>query len=386
MKIALISPYDWVVSGGVNIHCSQLSSEFRKRGHQVRIIAPSSRIIEEEDVITIGKRPVSLPVSGSMARISLSLTLAPSVRRVLADEQFDIVHVQEPFMPLLPIHFLRYSEAVNVGTFHASREKHQFFYSWGRRHLRRWFRRLDGKIAVSPAAAGFVEEYFPGYYNIIPNGVDVERFSADVAPLPEYQDGKLNILFVGRPEKRKGLDHLIKAFALLRAQRQDVRLIVVGAGKFQRYERKVKSMGLSDVTFCSYVPLEELSRYHHSADVFCAPATGFESQGVVLLEAMAAGLPIVASNIDGYATVLTHGEEGLLVLPGDEEGLAAALSELLRDPEQRRQMAGKGRRRVQEYGWPRVAQQVLSYYERLLHERRLAGSRPQREPARAGRP
>ncbi len=385
MKVALVSPYDWTVSGGVNIHCAQLRSEFRERGHQVRIIAPASRTVQEEDVITIGKRPVSLPVSGSMARISLSLTLAPSVRQLLAEERFDIVHVQEPFMPLLPIHFLRYSEAVNVGTFHASREKHQFFYTWGRRHLRRWFRRLDGKIAVSPAAAGFVEEYFPGYYNIIPNGVDVDRFAAEAAPLPEYQDGKLNILFVGRPEKRKGLDHLIAAFAVVQAQRQDVRLIVVGAGKFRRYERKVNSLGLSDVTFCSYVPQDELSRYHHSADIFCAPATGFESQGVVLLEAMAAGMPIVASNIDGYATVLTHGEEGLLVLPGDEQGLAGALLELLADADRRRWMAERGRQRAQEFGWPRVAQQVLSYYERLLHERRLAGTRPRQELRRASR-
>ena len=204
MKIALVSPYDWVVPGGVNSHCAQLRDQFVAAGHDVRIAAPASRDTGDEGLITIGKRPVSVPASGSLARISLSLTLGPPVRRVLAEEQFDIVHVHEPFMPMLPIHFLRYSEAVNVGTFHASREKSQFFYSWGRRHLRRWFRRLDGKIAVSAAAAGFVEEYFPGYYNIIPNGVNVERFSTPTPPLKQYQDGKQNILFVGRPEKRKG--------------------------------------------------------------------------------------------------------------------------------------------------------------------------------------
>ncbi len=383
MKIALVSPYDWAVPGGVNSHCSHLSEQFRHRGHEVRIIAPASRTVHEEDIITIGKRPLSLPASGSVARVSLSLTLGPPVRRVLAEQQFDIVHVHEPFMPVLPINFLRYSEAVNVGTFHASREKALFYYSWGRRHLRRWFRRLDGKIAVSPAAARFVGQYFTGYYNVIPNGVDFQRFSTDARPLPEFRDEKVNILFVGRPEKRKGLEHLIRAYARLKDQRPATRLVVVGAGKFGRYERAVRSLGLADVAFRSYVPYEELPRYHHTADIFCAPNTGFESQGIVLLEAMAAGLPLVASNIEGFASVLTHGEEGLLVLPKDCEGLAEALRRLVDDESLRRQMGGKGRRRAQAFSWPRVSQQILSYYERLLHERGLADTKSQRQPVGA---
>jgi phosphatidylinositol alpha-mannosyltransferase len=381
VKIALVSPYDWSVPGGVNSHCTLLREEFVERGHDVLIAAPSSREVKEPHVVRIGKRPVSFPASGSVARISLSLTLAPAVREVLARERFDIVHVHEPFMPILPIHFLRYSEAVNVGTFHASRDRPQFFYVWGKRHLRRWFRRLDGKIAVSPAASNFVEGYFPGYYNIIPNGVDVERFSQDVEPLPQFHDGKLNILFVGRPEKRKGLEHLIRAFAQVKRQLPDARLVVVGAGKFGRFERQVRSRHLDDVVFTGFAPYEDLPRYHHSAHVFCAPATGFESQGIVLLEAMAAGLPIVASNIEGYAGVLTHGVEGLLALPGDEDGIAQALLDLLGDEDRRRRMSEMARRRAQEFSWERVSQQVLSYYERLLHEKRLAAPQQQERSA-----
>ncbi len=377
MKIALVSPYDWSVPGGVNTHCSHLRDQFVEAGHDVRIVAPTSRRGDDPGVITIGKRPVSLPVSGSLARISLSLTLGPPVRRVLAEEAFDVVHVHEPFMPVLPIHFIRYSEAVNVGTFHATREKSQFFYNWGTRHLRRWFRRLDGKIAVSTAAAGFVEEYFPGYYNIIPNGVDIARFSAEVEPLKRYQDGKLNILFVGRPEKRKGLDYLLEAYPQVKAQLPNSRLIIVGAGKFGRYERMVRSRRLADVEFCGFVSDDELPRYYRTADVFCAPATGFESQGIVLLEAMAAGLPIVASNIEGYAAVFTHDVEGLLVLPTEVDELADALVDVLSSPSKRKKMVAQARRRVQAFGWPRVSQQVLSYYERLLHERRIAeGEQP----------
>jgi phosphatidylinositol alpha-mannosyltransferase len=384
VKIALVSPYDWAVAGGVNTHCAELRREFEDRGHDVRIIAPSSRVIREEGVITIGKRPLALPVSGSVARVSLSLTLGPPVRRLLAQEQFDIVHVHEPFMPVLPIHFLRYSEAVNVGTFHASRQKRFFYYSWGKRHLRRWYRRLDGKIAVSPAAANFIEQYLPGYYNIIPNGVDVEHFSTKQGPLGEFSDGKTNILFVGRPEKRKGLDYLLRAFRVVKSKRPDTRLIVVGAGKFERYQHDVKSMRLRDVVFRSFVPLDELPRYHHSAHIFCAPATGFESQGAVLLEAMAAGLPIAASNIEGYASVLTHGEEGLLALPRDSGGLADALITLIDDLSLRDKMARKGKRRAQSYSWARVSQQVLSYYERLLHERALTSAASKAKAREAG--
>lgn len=374
MKIALVSPYDWSVPGGVNSHCAHLHDAFAERGHEVRIAAPSSKEVEGEDVITIGKRPVTLPVSGSVARISLSLTLGPPVRKLLDKEQFDVVHVHEPLMPVLPIHFLRYSNAVNVGTFHASRPDDEFFYySWGKRHIRRWMRRLDGKIAVSTAASKFIERYIPGYYNIIPNGVDVERF-ADATPLDDFNDGKLNILFVGRPEKRKGLDHLLAAFALVRKQRQNVRLIVVGGGKFDRYKRIARSLKLEDVEFRGFVSHEDLPRYHKASHIFCAPNTGFESQGIVLLEAMAAGLPIVASNIEGFASVLTHGVHGLLALPGDARALADALLQMLCDAPARKEMGAAGRVHADDYSWDRVSQQVLSYYERLLHERSLSGA------------
>jgi phosphatidylinositol alpha-mannosyltransferase len=257
-----------------------------------------------------------------------------------------------------------------VGTWHAARESN-WAYVYGRRLIKRWARKLDGKIAVSAAAVKHVEKYFPGYYNIIPNGVDVERFERDAQPLPEFTDGKRNVLFVGRPEKRKGLKHLIRAFVGVQRAIPDSRLIVVGAGKFDRYERAVRNARLRDVVFRSYVPYDELPRYHHTAHVFCAPNTGFESQGIVLLEAMAAGLPIVASNIDGFAGVVTHSVEGLLVQPEDAQALADALIEVLRNPERAAAMGRRGRERARYFSWDRVSQQVLSYYERLIYERRL---------------
>lgn len=380
MKIALVSPYDWTVSGGVNNHIRHLSEQFLSLGHEPHIFAPASKPVYEDvaPITTIG-RPIPLRVSGSIARISLGLRVGGRVRRELEEHQYDIVHVHEPFMPQLPIQFLRYSDGVNVGTWHAARESN-FIYVYGRRLIKRWIRKLDGKIAVSPAAVKHVEKYFPGYYNIIPNGVDVEHFAREVAPIAEFRDGKVNILFVGRPEKRKGLKYLIRAFVGVQRAIPDSRLIVVGAGKFDRYESAVRNARLRDVVFRSHVPFDELPRYHHTADVFCAPATGYESQGLVLLEAMAAGVPIVATNIDGYAGVITHGVEGLLVRPEDSQALADALVELLRSPARRAIMSSRGGDRAMTYSWDRVAQQVLSYYERLIYERRIIDHPPDRAP------
>jgi phosphatidylinositol alpha-mannosyltransferase len=371
MKICLVSPYDWAVSGGVNNHIRHLAEQFIERGHDVHVVGAGTKPARGErfPITTIG-RPIPLRVSGSVARITLSLRVAGKVRQLLDENDFDIVHAHEPFMPNLSITFLRYSTAINVGTWHAARESN-FFYVYGRRLIKRWAAKLDGKIAVSQAAVAHIEKYFPGYYNIIPNGVDVEHFAAEAEPLPEFADGKRNVLFVGRPEKRKGLRYLIRAFVGVQRELPDARLIVVGAGNFTRYERAVQNARLQNVRFRSNVPFAELPRYHHSSHVFCAPNTGFESQGIVLLEAMAAGMPIVASNIDGFAGVVTHGVEGLLVRPEDPQALAGALIELLRDPDRCAAMAARGRERAQFYAWDRVSQQVLSYYERLMYERRI---------------
>jgi len=377
MKIALVSPYDLSVPGGVNNHIFPLAQQFRCAGHEVRVIGPASdpgALLESSNVIVIG-RPFPVPVSGSIARIALSPRLAGQVKDVLQGERFDVVHVHEPLMPLLPIQFLRFSEAVNVGTFHAAREGGNRLYSYTRRLLRRWYRKLDGKIAVSPAAAALVSRYFHGYYNIIPNGVDLQRFGSPVDPLPEFMDGLRNVLFLGRFEKRKGLSYLLRAFPAVKREMPNTRLIIAGDGRARpHYERYVRRAHMQDVVFAGYIADEDLPRYQRTADIYCSPATGNESAGIVLLEAIAAGRPIVASNIEGYASVITHGVEGLLVLPKDAEALSHALVHLLADDALREQMGERGRLRAEEFSWERISQRILSYYERLIYERRLAGA------------
>ncbi len=381
MKIALVSPYDWCVPSGVNNHIAQLAARFRGWGHQVIIFAPASdRRAAQIDCVVIG-RPRKVRTSGSIQRITFAWA-STTVRTALEAGQFDVVHLHEPLMPLLPYHFLRYSEAANVGTFHAAKDGGSRIYEYTTPITRRWFRKLDGKIAVSPAAAGLVGRYFSGYFNIIPNGIEYEHFASPCEPLPEFNDGRCNVLFVGRPEKRKGLKYLLRAYIRIREQAPDTRLIVVGAGDFGRYERLMEGAG--DVVFRSNVPYAELPRYHASAHVFCSPATGNESQGIALLEAMAAGVPVVASNIEGFAGVITHGTDGLLVKPKDDDALATAILSLLGDPDRREELGRRGQRQAANYSWDNVARRVLSYYERLLYERKqVAASRAAGTPAPA---
>jgi len=173
---------------------------------------------------------------------------------------------------------------------------------------------------------------------------------------------------VGRFEKRKGLRYLVRAYARVKATMPNTRLIIVGPdGGLQRgYERSIQKAGLQDVIFAGYVPQHELPRYYRSAHVFCSPATGQESQGIVLLEALACGTPVVASNIEGFASVMTHNEEGFLVAPKDEEKLALALVRLLADHDLREAMGRTGIITAQRYSWKRISERIVSYYERLL--------------------
>ena len=374
MKIALVSPYDFAYPGGVVNHISALEQYFTKMGHEVKIIAPASKAVSNlgDRLIPIGK-PRPIPVSGSIARITISLRLASRIKEVLAKEKFDIIHLHEPFMPMLCSAVLRFSDnAVNIGTFHACHGSPG--YGFGRPIstiiLKRRRRKLTGKIAVSKPAMDFARKYIPGYYNIIPNGIDVEHFSPDVSPIDEFCDGKMNILFVGRMEKRKGLNFLLEAYKQVKQEIPNSRLIVVGPGTRLRsiYERKVRRSKLQDVVFVGYASYDELPRYYKTADIYCSPATGRESFGIVLLEAMAVGKPVVASNIDGYANVVSHGVDGLLVPPKDKRLLAQALISLMSDASLRQQMGANGILKAKRYSWENIAQKILSYYMRLLSE------------------
>jgi phosphatidylinositol alpha-mannosyltransferase len=206
---------------------------------------------------------------------------------------------------------------------------------------------------------------------IIPNGIDLERFTDKVPPIEKYRDDKQNILFVGRVEKRKGFKYLLGAYEHVKREFPQCRLIVVSPHSrlSQKYENIAAKRNLKDVVFAGYVSFEELPGYYNTADIFCSPATGWESFGMVLMEAMATGKPIVASDIPGYAGLVSHGVEGLLVKPQDEKALASALMSLLRDKSMREKMGEKGKLKARDYSWEVVARKVMEYYEKLLQSR-----------------
>lgn len=372
MKIALVCPYDYTYPGAVAEHISHLATEFVRAGHEVHILAPSSDE-PPDDSIPFHRmgHPLSIPANGSVARISVGPRLSRDIRDTLRSGAFDIIHLHEPLIPSLPLAVLRASRTTNVGTFHAFRRS-----TWGylsaKPFLEYFFHKLHGKIAVSERARGFVAEHFPAQYKIIPNGIDVEYFGEPHPLIAELRDGRLNVLFLGRLEKRKGLSHLLRAWGRVREAVPEARLVVVGGGRgLAHYQKFVRERATDDIVFTGIVSNEDKVRYYQTADVFCAPSTGGESFGIVLLEAMAAGRPIVASAIPGYQEVITDGEQGLLVPPKNADRLANALIRLLQDPRLRAQLGANGRRTSQDYSWDKVAAQVLDYYAETIHRRAL---------------
>jgi phosphatidylinositol alpha-mannosyltransferase len=309
-------------------------------------------------------RPVPVPIGGTVARVSLSLWKRPLIKAMLRDGSFDVVHIHEPFAPVPPNLGARTSSALTIGTFHAFRERGHL-YRMSKYMLRTNSRRLDGRIAVSNAARSYVDRFYPGDYEIIPNGIDFERFATPAPRLEEYDDGRINLVFVGRMEKRKGLRYLLSAYADLKWDYPELRLIVVGPGEPDAESQRVMGeRNLTDVVFAGRVTDEQLPAYYQAADIFCSPATGSESFGMVLLEAMAAGVPIVASDIDGYRDVVDHGSDGLLARPSDQSALAGAIRTLIEDPDRRERMGALGRIKAERYRWPEVASRVLDFYAR----------------------
>lgn len=376
MKIGLVTPYIYPLPGGVNEHVRYLYEGLVERGHDVRIISSTHGLqrASEGDVIRLG-RGFSVPTNGSVGTLTVSPRYLSQIRALLERERFDVLHFHEPFVPLLSLFLLRESRSVNVATFHAY-AGWSTSYEFGRRFLGGYARRLHGRIAVSAAARHFIDRYFPGDYKLIPNGVDLTRYEG-VEPLERWRDGTANILFVGRFEQRKGLLVLLKAFRVLRRAGHDCRLIVVGSGPQEREVRRyIATRGLGGVELLGRVSDAEKARLFATADVFVSPATGQESFGIVLLEAMAAGTPIVCSDIHGYKGVVRRGEQALLVPPRDHHALVSAISRLLDDPALRVTMGASGRERAQQFSWPSITAKVDDYYGFVIRRLAAQGALP----------
>jgi phosphatidyl-myo-inositol alpha-mannosyltransferase len=301
---------------------------------------------------------------------------------VLGEGRFDLVHVHAPMSPVLPLLTLRLARVPVVGTFHSVSS--DLPYRLFGELLRPLYRRVDRPLAVSTAARDYIQRHFPGPVEVLPNGVDLDRFRP---PTRRETDGVPTILFVGRFDPRKGLPELLDACALLVRLSVPFRLVVVGDGPLRaQLERKSRGALQGHVHFAGRVGHDRLPAYYAAADVFCSPARSGESFGLVLLEAMASGVPVVATSLPGYRTVLTPEREGIMVEPRDAVSLALALRRLLEDPTLRTCMGGRGIETARRYGWEHIVDRLEEIYASLVPfqlGRRLAPART-RERRAAG--
>ncbi len=382
MKIGLVTPYIYPLPGGVNGHVEYLYRNLIARGHDVRIISSTHgpQRQSEGDVIRLGYG-FSVPANGSVGTLTFSPRYGNLVREMLERERFDVLHFHEPFVPFLSLVLLRESQSINVATFHAYAGWSPA-YEFGKRMLHRFARRLHGRIAVSAAARHFIDRYFEGDYKVIPNGVDLQRY-ATAQPFARWRDGTLNIFFVGRFESRKGLLYLLKSYRVLRKRGYNCRLLVAGSGPQEREVRRyIATRRLRGVELLGRVSDEDKARYFATADVYVSPATGQESFGIVLLEAMAAGAPIVCSDIHGYKGVVRRGEQALLVPPRSVGALTEALSRVLDDDELRQRMSDSGRERAIQFSWENITAKVEDYYGFVMRRAAAHGELPAHVDAR----
>ena len=383
MRIGIVTEYYYPTLGGIQEHVHHFARQARRAGHDVRILTPEvkdglasvnrdaastramQRADDEEGVIRVG---VSIPLlsGGSIARMSGGPHLSARVRDIVRGEKLDVVHAHSPLMPTLPLLALRSSEALNVGTFHSAFDRSLLFALLHER-WQRYVDRLHAAVGVSETALAGVRRYFRAPWHVIPNGVDVAAFSSG-RRRPEFDDGRLNLLHLGRFDPRNGVDRVIRAFVAVRRMGTDARLILVGDGPLRpRYEAMVPADLRADTHFVGFVPSSERSSYYASGDVLLCPAVG-GTFGIIVLEAMAAGCAVVAADTPGFRHVMRDGVEGFLVDvsadPASHE-LGRRANLLLVDAAVRRRCAEAGRRTAARFDWSPVSGQVLALYARL---------------------
>ncbi len=383
MKIGIVTEYYYPTLGGIQEHVHHFAKAARQLGHEVRIVTPEvrdnlasvgvgrGRLVDtasqdrESGVIRLG---VSVPVfsGSSIARASSGSGLSARTMELLRAEQFDVVHLHSPLMPTLPLLFLRNSNTLNVGTFHSVVDRSLLYASLGRL-FQRYADRLDAAVGVSETALAGVRRYFRAPWCVIPNGVDVSLFSSG-RRRPELDDGRLNVLHVGRFDPRNGVDRVIRAWVRVRRAGTDARLILVGDGPLRgAYEAMVPSDLRADAHFVGFVPSAERVDYYASADALLCPALG-GTFGIILLEAMAAGCAIVAADTSGFRNIMQDGVQGFMVdLAGDPDcaALAERTNRLLTDAVLRRRCAEAGRRTAAGFDWAVVAGRIIDLYDRL---------------------
>ena len=368
MRIVLTCPYDWGAPGGVQVHVRQLSEHLRGRGHETLVLAPGREPSADPAVRIVG-RPFRIRYQGTVAPIGLSPGSFRRVGEALRSYRPDVVHVHEPLTPSTSMYATLRAHAPVVATFHAHAERSGLLTA-ATPVLRLVWRRLRVRLAVSEAAARFVEARFGDGVRIVPNGCDVDLF-AKAEPAENLPSGR-RLLWVGRLEPKNGFPVAVAAFHQLASQHPDLSLVVAGDGSDRTAVDRLPPQIRARVVMLGAVPHDRLPQLHAAASAFVAPATGQHSFGIVLVEAMAAGLPVVATDIPGYREVVRSGLEGLLVPPNDPQAVADALERVLNHRSLAEALARAGRERAERYRWPVVALEIEAAYREATSERGAA--------------
>ena len=368
MRIGLISFHTFSQPGGVKRHILDLSKNLRKRGHQTKIIVPRRKRSENygKDVILLG---TSFPLDFTGSKSDFSVNFNPiSLERTLKRERFDVLHFHNFGVPSI-VQILvspSASNALNVLTFHANVKGSEFLENFPSllyllNKVCQW--KIDGIIGVASLILSYFKRY-KGPKIVVPNGIDLEEFNLSIPKIKKYCDGKINLLFVGRIEKRKGLIYLLKAFKVLNKKFSNLRLIIVGDGSLKDgCKSYVKKNNLKEVVFEGGVA-GTIAPYYRTADIFVSPAIFGESFGLVLLEAMACGAPVVAFVNQGYKELLKNKSSGrFLTKPRDYKVLAEKIELLIKNSKLREKVSKKGIQEVKQYSWESVTDNVLDFYK-----------------------
>ncbi len=364
MRIGIVCPYSWDIPGGVQAHVRDLAEQLISLGHTVSVLAPG-----DEDMpglppyVAVAGKSVPIPYNGSVARVQFGLVSAARVRRWLRDGGFDVVHVHEPAPPSLSLLTCMIHDGPLVATFHIATLRSRFLSMFDS-VLQPFLEKITGRIAVSPAARQVIVEHLGGDAVVIPNGVAIGRYT-DAVPFDGYpRSHGATIGFIGRyDEPRKGMDVLVDALDTLGPQRPGLRLLVAGRGDAEDFLAGLPASVAGRVELLGQVSEDDKARLLRSVDVYCAPNTGQESFGVILLEAMAAGTAIVASDIEAFRRVLSGGVAGRQFAVGDRASLATALTDVLDHPALRAELVAAGRAAVAPYDWSLIVADVLRVYE-----------------------
>lgn len=362
MKVGLVCPYSWDAPGGVRSHVSDLAQALMSHGHEVSVLAPVDDATDLPSWVVNGGRPVAVPYNGSVARLNFGLKATRAVRRWIRDGEFDVLHVHEPVAPGLSLLACWVAHGPIVATWHSSNSRSRIL-SAGYYIAQTAMEKLSGRIAVSEDARRTLVSHVGGDAVLIPNGVRVAEF-AHGDPLPRVDPTRPSILFLGRlDEPRKGLDVLLAALPELVVAVPDIQVLIAGPGEIDEHVERLEPAIASHVQFLGRVSDADKVRALRSVDAYIAPHTGGESFGIVLIEAMSAHTAVVASDLPAFRRVLEEGACGEIFPTGDASALAVSIAQVLSDDERRARYVAQGWRRVQEFDWDRVVDDVIAVYD-----------------------